>query len=140
MFEHSFRVDTILVHPDFRRNGPYSNDIALLRVANNAAGISFNTHVRPICLPDQSDGEAEGFLFPGMWCTVTGWGMQRNKDAKSVANVLRAAAVPLLDQKTCRQADVHGVGDDKRPPQQLILDTMLCAGKLKSLTHLRLVI
>lgn len=126
LFEHSFRVDSILVHPDFRRNGPYSNDIALLKVrAKNAAGIIFNTHVRPICLPASAD--AEDFFFPGMWCTVTGWGMQRNKDAKSVATILRAAAVPLLDQQTCRQADVHG-GGDGRTAQQPILDTMLCAG------------
>lgn len=128
LFEHSFRVESTTVHPDFRRNGPYSNDIAILKVrVNNAAGISFNTHVRPICLPDRTDGDAEEFLFPGRWCTVTGWGMQRNKDAKSVANILRAAAVPLLDQQTCRQADVHGGGE--RPPQQPVLDTMLCAGK-----------
>lgn len=124
LFEHSFRVETAIVHPDFRRNGPYSNDIAILKVRiNNAAGINFNTHVRPICLP----GQTEEFLFPGKWCTVTGWGME-HKDAKSVASILRAAAVPLLDQQTCRQADVHG-GGGERPPPQAVLDTMLCAGK-----------
>lgn len=124
MYEHSFRVDNILIHPDFRHNGPYSNDIALMKVrANSAAGISFNTHVRPICIASTDE-----MIDPGTWCSVTGWGLQRSQDSKSIAPILRAAAVPLLEQNTCRRSDVHGDRDDGKKQQQPILDTMLCAG------------
>ena len=71
-FEHSFRVDKTIIHPEFRSNGPYSNDIALIKVkTNSAAGINFNSHVKTICLPTASD-----LLNSELWCTVTGWGLQ----------------------------------------------------------------
>lgn len=44
------------------------------------------------------------------------------QDLQSIAPVLRAAAVPLLEQETCRMTDING------GRQQPILDTMLCAG------------
>jgi hypothetical protein len=58
--------------------GPYSNDIGLIKVrALSDGGISFNSHVRPICLPEvQAKGAA------GSWCSVTGWGAQRREYAK----------------------------------------------------------
>lgn len=143
MYERRFRIETIVMHPEFRHKGPYSNDISIIKVAsNNDAGISFNTHVKPICLPRQGE-----IPRPGTWCSVTGWGAQiRNlihsdeniisffvkwylfwyiaEDNKSLAPVLRAAAVPLLDLETCRMSDVHG------GRSQGILDTMMCAGEL----------
>lgn len=45
------------------------------------------------------------------------------EDNKSLAPVLRAAAVPLLDMETCRMSGVN------RGRSQNILDTMICAGK-----------
>lgn len=73
MFERRFRIETIVMHPEFRRNGPYSNDISIVKVAsNNDAGISFNTHVKPICLPSRDHDR----LRPGTWCDVSGWGAQ----------------------------------------------------------------
>lgn len=53
-------------------------------------------------------------------------------DTKSIAPVLKAAAVPLLDLDTCRSRDVNG------GRHQSILDTMLCAGALHtfSVTYL----
>lgn len=75
VYERRFRIESIVMHPDFRRKGPYSNDISIIKVAsNNDAGISFNTHVKPICLPKHTDG-----LKPGTWCSVTGWGAQIRK-------------------------------------------------------------
>lgn len=44
-------------------------------------------------------------------------------DTKSIAPVLKAAAVPLLDMDTCRSKEVNG------GRYQTILDTMICAGK-----------
>ena len=43
---------------------------------------------------------------------------------QNFAPVLRAAAVPVLDQNTCRKEKVLG------GCQQTILDSMLCAGEL----------
>ena len=55
--------------------GPYSNDIGLIKVrALSEGGISFNSHVRPICLPEL---QAKGAT--GSWCSVTGWGAQRRE-------------------------------------------------------------
>lgn len=140
LYERQFRIETIVQHPLFRREGPYSNDIAVVKVAShNDAGITFNTHVKPICLP-----KYDAISRPGTWCAVTGWGAQKRKyhlpftlincvsfdqflflaeDNKSLSPVLRAAAVPLLDMETCRMSGVN------RGRSQNILDTMICAGK-----------
>ncbi|XP_069699799.1 serine protease 33-like [Periplaneta americana] len=120
--EQSFRVERVLVHPDFRKLGPYSNDIGLIKVrALSDGGISFNSHVKPICLP-----ELQAKSTAGSWCSVTGWGAQRPEDVdSSLSQVLQVAAVPLLDLNTCRRADVYG------GRRQSILDSMLCAGRLE---------
>lgn len=76
MYERRFRIETIVMHPEFRHKGPYSNDISIIKVASaNDAGISFNSHVKPICLPKQNDIN----LRPGNWCSVSGWGAQIRK-------------------------------------------------------------
>lgn len=46
-------------------------------------------------------------------------------DMTSLAEVLQAASVPLLDLETCRQDNVYG------GRHQFILDSMLCAGSLE---------
>lgn len=58
------------------------------------------------------------FLFSSFLIISTG------EDKKSLAPVLRAAAVPLLDQSICRSSEVNG------GKNQQILDSMLCAGML----------
>lgn len=70
LHEHSYRVESVLLHPDFRKDGPYSNDIAIIKL--KAHRIGFNTHVRPICLPDPNEKIPAGTI-----CSVTGWGIQR---------------------------------------------------------------
>lgn len=117
LHEHSYRVETILLHPDFKLNGPYSNDIAIIKL--KAHGIGFNTHVRPICLPDPKDQ-----IPAGTMCSVTGWGIQRAEDLKSLSSVLRVAMVPIVDTDMCRNKDINGGRSQK------ILDSMLCAGLL----------
>ncbi|XP_067004136.2 trypsin-1 [Anabrus simplex] len=121
--EQSFRVERVLVHPNFRRMGPYSNDIGLLKLKSAGdKGITFNSHVRAICLPSPSAVAKEA---AGSWCTVTGWGAQEASDPDSLSAELRAAAVPLLDLETCRDNSVYG------GRHQSILDSMLCAGLLE---------
>lgn len=70
LHEHSYRVQSVVLHPDFRKDGPYSNDIAIIKL--KAHRIGFNTHVRPICLPDPNETIPAGTI-----CSVTGWGIQR---------------------------------------------------------------
>ncbi|KAK9504979.1 hypothetical protein O3M35_009141 [Rhynocoris fuscipes] len=118
--ERVYKPERIIIHPQFRKDGPHSNDIALIKVkASSESGIDFNSFVQPICLPENSLTPQEG-----EWCTVTGWGAQK-RDSDSLSPVLRAASVPLLSQHTCRQADVYG------GRVQSILDSMLCAGLLE---------
>ena len=54
-----------------RRNGPYSHDLALikLRRSTDGLGVRFSRSVSPICLPS-----ARTLLQPGLKCVVSGWG------------------------------------------------------------------
>lgn len=126
-YEHSFRIEHILAHPDFQRIKPYANDIALVRVvANTAAGITFNEHVRPICLPTVVPPYSREHLLSnakpprivaGMRCSVSGWGQDSVDDTSGgMSSVLRSASVPILSQEECARSN-----DD-------IQDSMLCAG------------
>ncbi|KAJ1529299.1 hypothetical protein ONE63_006095 [Megalurothrips usitatus] len=120
--EQAFRAERVLLHPEFRKEGPYSNDIALILVTPvGGRAFRFSSHVQPICLPDLA---AKRAAPEGSWCTVTGWGAQADDAVDTLSPVLRAAAVPLLAQDTCRGADVLG---GRRQP---ILDGMICAGPL----------
>jgi len=118
--------------------GPYSNDIAVIRVKDAAVAtyghlassrgraIQFDSHVRAICLPGRYE-EAP----PGTLCTVTGWGKQVWDDHDSLSVVLRAASVPVVPLNVCRSQELYG----GRPEldggrRQDILDSMLCAGDL----------
>lgn len=84
LYERRFRIESIVMHPEFRRKGPYSNDISIIKVAsNNDAGISFNTHVKPICLPKRNE-----LMSPGTWCSVSGWGAQIRKIIYSIFEIL----------------------------------------------------
>ncbi|XP_062531334.1 ovochymase-1 isoform X1 [Bombyx mori] len=113
--EHQFFAEKVVPHPDFRKNGPHSNDIAIILVSKSGSGVQFNSHVRPICLPSSEE-------TAGQWCAVSGWGYQA-EGTETFAPVLRAASVPVLDLATCRQSHVLG------GRQQPILDSMICAGK-----------
>ncbi|XP_004930845.2 trypsin-like [Bombyx mandarina] len=114
--EHQFFAEKVVPHPDFRKNGPHSNDIAIILVSKSGSGVQFNSHVRPICLPSSEE-------TAGQWCAVSGWGYQA-EGTETFAPVLRAASVPVLDLATCRQSHVLG------GRQQPILDSMICAGIL----------
>ncbi|XP_063697487.1 serine protease 27-like [Culicoides brevitarsis] len=113
--EYSYRVESVVSHPSFRLDGPYSNDIAIVKL--KAHRIGFNSHVRPICLPDPQENIPAGTI-----CSVTGWGIQRAEDIKSLSSVLRVAAVPIMDTEMCRNNSINGGRSQK------ILDSMLCAG------------
>lgn len=113
--EQKVRVERAIPHPDFRKYGPYSNDIALLILAY--PGLQLGPLARPACLPFKSPP-------PGTWCEVSGWGATDPSYPDKLSGVLRAAAVPLLSLETCRRDGVYG------GRQQPILDSMMCAGRL----------
>lgn len=104
-----------MLHPDFRKLGPYSHDIALLLLASP---IVMNQYRFPVCLPSSSPP-------PGAWCTVAGWGALDPSDPERISPVLRAALVPVISLDSCRRPAIYG------GRQQAILDTMLCAGRLR---------
>ncbi|KAL1497621.1 hypothetical protein ABEB36_008551 [Hypothenemus hampei] len=110
------RVESGHLHPDYKKIGPHSNDIALLILEK--PGFKLNEFIKPICLTHETPQ-------PGTWCEVTGWGTHDPKTPGRPSNILRSAAVPILSLDTCRKKDVYG------GQHQTILDNMICAGHLK---------
>lgn len=113
--EQVLRVEAFIPHPDFRKLGPYSHDLALLVVSS--PGFQLNDNVNPACFSDESPS-------PGTWCEVSGWGAY-DPDHEVLSPTLKAAAVPVISLETCRRDGVYG------GRMQQILDSMLCAGHLK---------
>lgn len=114
--EQIVRIETVVKHPEFRRSGPYSHDIALIVL--KSPGLKLGSYVQPACLPHESPPA-------GTWCEVSGWGASNPDRPDNLSPILRSAAVPLLSLETCRRDGVYG------GRQQEILDTMLCAGHLR---------
>jgi hypothetical protein len=54
-------------------DGPHSNDIAVVLISRSGSGVQFNSHVRPICLPEANSD------ISGKWCAVSGWGYQAGR-------------------------------------------------------------
>lgn len=113
--EQILRVEQFIPHPDWRKLGVDSYDIAVLVVS--PPGFQINDHVRPACFSEDS-------APPGTWCEVSGWGYFE-PDKELASPILRAAAVPVIPLDACREKEVYGGS------KQQILDSMLCAGHLK---------
>ncbi|CAG0921184.1 unnamed protein product [Notodromas monacha] len=114
--EETYKVASMVHHTNHRANGPYSDDIGVLKLDRE---VEFNGFIKPICLP-QSDDQ----YVPGTVCTVTGWGLQNDKDSTSLSKTLLGAKVPVISSEICKQDAVYG----KR--SQKILEGMMCAGYL----------
>ncbi|XP_018572875.1 trypsin-like [Anoplophora glabripennis] len=115
-YEQILKVEKFIPHPDFRKLGPYSHDVAVLLLAS--PGFKINDVVKPVCFTDDDPP-------PGTWCEVSGWGATDPEITDRLSPVLRAAAVPVLSLETCRKKGIYG------GRQQQILDSMLCAGHLR---------
>lgn len=59
--EQLVKVEAAVSHPEFRKFGPYSNDIALLLLAK--PGIQLTEVSKPACLSPRTPS-------PGTWCEV----------------------------------------------------------------------
>lgn len=114
--EQVLKVEKFIPHPDFRKLGPYSHDVAVLLLAS--PGFKINDVIKPVCFTDDDPP-------PGTWCEVSGWGATDPQVTDRLSPVLRAAAVPVLSLETCRKKGIYG------GRQQQILDSMLCAGHLR---------
>ncbi|XP_044739091.1 trypsin-1-like [Chrysoperla carnea] len=122
LHEQIMGVADFIVHPAFRQDGPYSNDIAIIKVRPRSGtnrGFSFTSHVQPICLPTENDTPSTG-----AWCDVSGWGMTDGDDLDTQSTILQAITVPIIDTAKCRSSTFYG------GRQQKILDSMMCAGYL----------
>lgn len=110
-YEQEFDVETIIPHENYN-SVDYDNDIALLKLRPiHGRGIVFNDYVQPACLPNETTE-----YLPGHECLVSGWG-EHEDDAQS--DYMKAARVPLVDQRTCNRLYKH-----------TITPKMACAGYL----------
>lgn len=114
-YEQNIKVEKVVVHPQFRKYGPYSNDIAILLLS---VAVDETPYVKPACVSNRTPPA-------GTVCEVSGWGAFDAKKRDVISPVLRTAVVPLLSSDVCRENSIYG------GRQQSILDTMVCAGKLK---------
>ena len=78
--EEILDIESITAHPNFNEH-TYDNDIALLRLKQE---VTYNHHVKPICLKQQS-----GSFSLGMDCYVAGWG-HTSEDGEISPNLLDA--------------------------------------------------
>lgn len=111
--EQIFEVESWRVHPNFRKGGHYTNDMAVVKLqARRGKGIQMSRFVSPVCLPSASTP-----YTPGTKCQVSGWGLTDPNNDFSHSNVLQSAEVPLMSNSACK--DFHG--NDFGPG-------MVCAG------------
>ena len=94
----------------FREEGPYSHDIALVKLVGRVVP---STTVSPICL------HSENSLQRGDEGVVTGWG-KTLASSHHLSSCLRAVKLPYWEQTDCEEAFKYS--------SQRILPEMLCAG------------
>ncbi|GAB0095519.1 Peptidase S1 domain-containing protein [Sergentomyia squamirostris] len=108
-------IENLYIHEDFRRDHHMNNDIAIIVLKTP---VPYTDHIQPICLPSKNT-----LYFPGMKCTISGWGsIQSGKSNVSAPSLeLRAGTVPIISDDICREPHVYG---------NVISDGMFCAGSL----------
>ena len=105
-----FNVEQIVLHPDYNIPAGLSNDIALLRLAEDV-DLSVYT---PVCLPDTDQD------FTGQLASVAGWGVTENGGSSNI--LLELEGLEVLSDQECRLRDLLGLGSSA------ISDDMVCAG------------
>ncbi|XP_072493826.1 serine protease 38-like [Notamacropus eugenii] len=112
-------VRTIFRHPNFTKNHPLGNDIALLELRYS---VDFSPYILPICLP------TPGLYHEGKSsCWMTGWGTLTEIGRQPAARYLQEAEVSLVVNQLCslfyEVPMTDGLVYD-------IQDNMLCAGDI----------
>ena len=108
-----FNVDYILKHPSYGSPSTHSNDIALIRLAEEA-DISVYT---PACLPATNED------FTGQKALLTGWGA--TSEGGSVADTLQELDnLPIVSDASCGSS----IGSVPGYSASDVTSDMLCAG------------
>jgi len=117
--EVTFQVERYWLHEHFQMDGPYSHDLALikLRKKGDGCGARFSSTVSPICLPKRWTSFQDNTT-----CFVSGWGKTKPQD-KIHPECLRAAELPIMNHNQCKKMYAES--------SQNIIKEMICAGKLK---------
>lgn len=107
-----FSVDYILKHPSYGSPQTHSNDIALIRLAEEA---DISVYI-PACLPDTNED------FTGQMSLLTGWGA--TSEGGSVADILQELDnLPIVSDASCSSSigSIPGYSGS-------VTSDMLCAG------------
>ncbi|XP_069943643.1 venom protease isoform X2 [Cherax quadricarinatus] len=95
-------------HPNFDHRS-YNNDLAVIELDEP---VTITKHVRPVCLPSNTNETYEGKI-----ASVPGWG--RQEESGDPSDVVREVKVPIMSNKECKKK--------KYKPNE-ITDNMMCAG------------
>ncbi|XP_050091879.1 phenoloxidase-activating factor 2-like [Anopheles aquasalis] len=107
-------VADIFIHKSYKPR-PIENDIAILVLSDP---VTYDQHIRPICLPQSTD------RFEGQRCESTGWGTVGGV----YSNIMKMITVPVLPQSRCSSLlGQAGLGEHFALPNQF-----LCAGGEKN--------
>jgi len=114
--ELHFQIHSVHRHHQYQSMGPYSHDIALIRIKpkGDGRGIRFSDKVSAICLPSPQD-----VIKDDHKCIISGWG-KTEPHGKIESGCLRAAHIPILNQKVCNKMYSFF--------SQPLLPHMVCAG------------
>jgi len=122
-----YAIKKIIVHPKFpgRESYKYNDDIALVQVKET---IEFNEFVQPACLPDDVSADPSSLYKPGTTALLSGWGQTKAKLSdgdvpNKMSLTLQAAALPLVDWKTCKAANILY--------DYMVTETAICAGYME---------
>ena len=90
--EEDVKVQRWFVHENYRRTARgASNDVAILKLSKK---VTFNEHVKPICLP------AAKTHIDGGHGTIAGWGKTAEKSFEG-SNIMREVVLPVWGKKKC---------------------------------------
>lgn len=107
------RVARIIEHPSYESPGRFSNDAAILELAEE---IEFSDTVSPVCLPAADNGNTNA--GNGNSAFVTGWGSIRQNGP--ISRTLQQVIVPFVTNEQCE--DAYG---------SVVDGTMVCLGNIE---------
>jgi len=103
-------VASVVNHPSYNSNN-YNFDFSLVKLSS-PIDFSQNSHIRPICLPDD-----DSKTYAGVDAIVTGWGAIAS--GGSVSSLLREVTVQVMSNAACKNTAYAS---------SQIKNQMLCAG------------
>ncbi|KAJ8727491.1 hypothetical protein PYW07_001610 [Mythimna separata] len=106
-------IKKITVHPDYRPNTPYVNDIAIITLASEFPSNAVSTVALAVTDP---------ISIQGGICQSSGWGSQN--ETSSASTQLMHIRKAMFEQTICREIYSEGMGETI---QINIINTMLCA-------------